>query len=278
MAMDDSILERIEKQMEGTGLAMAAVAEVLQKMDGRLAKAEDEDEEDKEREEEIQDMQMAAMEKATLVKMVANEVVGIFKDGQYSGERGMDVGPDPATKAKAEKSADIGGVDADDSEKAVTIDSKTENVQHTIQAMQLQLSQIAKEMDDMDTDEDDDENGSEEDIESGYYGKLENMQKQILELTKAVQTGNSIESAVARETDSRLRKMGFKEETSLQRPTQIHYDSLGLDGSTPIMKSDNSSGDAVVDQLTNLSYKQLRDMQIAIENGQTDGVPVELLQ
>ena len=103
-------------------------------------------------------------------------------------------------------------------------------------------------------DDEDDEEGSEEQVESGYYGKLENMQKQILELTKAVKTGNSIESAVARETDSRLRKMGFKEETSLQRPTQIHYDSLGLDGSTPIMKSDNSSGDAVVDQLTNLSY------------------------
>ena len=34
------ITERIEKQMEGTNLALAAVAEVLQKMDGRLAKEE----------------------------------------------------------------------------------------------------------------------------------------------------------------------------------------------------------------------------------------------
>ena len=39
------ISERIEKQMEGTNLALAAVAEVLQKMDGRLAK-EEQDEED----------------------------------------------------------------------------------------------------------------------------------------------------------------------------------------------------------------------------------------
>ena len=144
MAMDDSILERIDKQMEGTGLAMAAVAELHQKMDGRLAKAEDEEEEDKERQEEVEDMEMAAMEKATLVKMVANEVVGIFKAGQYSGERGMDVGPDPATKAKSEGPNSTGGAAADDSEKGVTIDSKTDNVQHTIQAMQLLLSQMAK--------------------------------------------------------------------------------------------------------------------------------------
>ena len=34
------ITERIEKQMEGTNLALAAVAEVLSKMDGRLVKEE----------------------------------------------------------------------------------------------------------------------------------------------------------------------------------------------------------------------------------------------
>ena len=38
------ISERLEKQMEGTNLALAAVAEVLQKMDIRLAKEEEEEE------------------------------------------------------------------------------------------------------------------------------------------------------------------------------------------------------------------------------------------
>lgn len=275
MAMDNSIIERIEKQMEGTGLAMAAVAEVLQKMDGRLAKAEDEDEEEREAQDEVEEMELAAMEKATLVKMVANEVVGLFKEGQYDGDRGMDVSPDPATKAKSEGPNSTGGADADDSEKGVTIDSKTENVQHTIQAMQLQLAQLAKNAEDMDEEESDDD--SDEEVENGYYGKLENMQKQIMELSKAVSTSNSIESAVKRETDSRLRKMGFKEETSLQRPQVVNYGSMGVDNYMPIAKAAESSGD-VVDQLTNLSYKQLRDMQISIEEGNTDGVPVELLQ
>ena len=103
------------------------------------------------------------------------------------------------------------------------------------------------------------------------------MQKQILQLTKSAQKTNSIENAVQRETEARLRKMGFKEETSLQRPNVINYDAMGIDNTTPIRKSEATSGDAVVDQLTNLSYKQLREMQIAIESGNTDGVPQELL-
>ena len=44
--MDNDVLSRLEKQMEGNGLALAAVAEVLQKMDQRLTKAEDDDDED----------------------------------------------------------------------------------------------------------------------------------------------------------------------------------------------------------------------------------------
>ena len=46
--------ERLEKQMEGTNLALAAVAEVLQKMDGRLAKEEaDKEEEEMEKAEAL---------------------------------------------------------------------------------------------------------------------------------------------------------------------------------------------------------------------------------
>ena len=279
MALDDTILSRIEKQMEGNGLAMAAVAEVLQKMDARLEKAETEDDEDRKAAEEDKYMEEAAMEKALLIKSVTNEVVNLFKEGS---DQGMDVSPDPATKAKSEGPSTTGGADADDSEKAVTIDSKTENVQHVIQAMQLQLSELAKDMDDDRdpdmTDEDkDEEDGSDENVENGYYGKLENMQKQILQLTKSVQKNNSMESAIQKETETRLRKMGFREETSLQRPNVINYDAMGIDNTTPIRKSQATDGDDVVDQLTNLSYKQLREMQMSIEAGNTDGVPQELL-
>ena len=279
MAQDNSILERIEKQMEGTGLAMAAVAEVLQKMDGRLAKAENDEDEEREEEEQREEFEHAAMEKAMIIKAVSDEVVDLFKAGQYGGERGMPVGPTPDNKASATGPNKTGGASADDSETGVTIDSKTENVQHTIQAMQLQLASMSKDISDMEEEEapdDDDDEESEDNIQAGYYGKLENMQKQIMELSKAQSSNNSMENMIQKETESRLRKMGFREETSLQRPTRINYDAFGVDNIMPITKSGDSEEDTV-NQLTNLSYKQLRDMQFSIENGNTDGVPQELL-
>ena len=60
--------ERLEKQIEGTNLALAAVAEVLQKMDTRLSKEEEE-----EKEEEVQ--KAADASRADLVKSIANEVI-----------------------------------------------------------------------------------------------------------------------------------------------------------------------------------------------------------
>ena len=70
--------------------------------------------------------------------------------------------------------------------------------------------------------------------------------------------------------------MGFREETSLTRPMQIRYeDSLGVDGSTPIAKGD--SPDDVVEQMMNMSYKDLRVLQEKIESGETDGIPREFI-
>ena len=81
------ISERLEKQMEGTNLALAAVAEVLQKMDIRLAK-EEEEEEAEENEK--------AMEKAQseLVKSVATEVVAMLKASAGDSYAGADVSGD----------------------------------------------------------------------------------------------------------------------------------------------------------------------------------------
>ena len=68
--------------------------------------------------------------------------------------------------------------------------------------------------------------------------------------------------------------MGFREETGLQAPRQVNYD-LGTDGTTPIAKA-QTEGDTV-DQLVNLSYKDLREIQTRIQAGETDGIPRELL-
>ena len=113
-------MERIEKALEGNGLALSAVAEVLQKMDTRFAKA-DEDEEEKRQDEED------AVEKAALVKELATAVASVLK-----ADQGMDVDGSKERKAKT-----TGGSasNADDSESAANISSKIEEQQKPIQAM-----------------------------------------------------------------------------------------------------------------------------------------------
>ena len=256
--MDNDILTRLEKQMEGNGLALAAVAEVLQKMDARLTKAEDEEEEDEKDMEEKAMLEAAEMEKSMLVKAIAQEVrTELLKESAGQSDNGMDVdGENTRTATKAGNSTD-----ADDSEEAVTIDTKTENVQGIIQAMQKQLGELTKEYG-MDEEEDEDEpvvaTEDDDDEDEGIF----NMKK-------------TMETMVKAETEKRLQKMGFKEETSLQKPIIKNYDQIGVDGTQPIKKSE-PAGDPV-DQLADLSYKQLREMQFSIEAGKTDGVPQELL-
>ena len=279
--------ERLEKQMEGTNLALAAVAEVLQKMDGRLAK---------EAEEEEEEMEKAAIEKAQsdLVKSVASEVVSMLKASEGDSYAGADVSGDDR------KASPTGSTpqDADDSESDAGISSKIEDQQNTIQAAHMgdDEDEVAKayekgyaaamkkekdededgmekaahgdDADDVAKDEPNTEKGMDEDDDD-----MEKMQKQIESLKKQLaETETSMQKAVQTESEARLRKMGFREENGLQAPQKIN--GLGVDGSAPLQKS------AVTDtpeQLAELSYSELRRMQHQIETGNTDGVPRELL-
>ena len=279
--------ERLEKQMEGTNLALAAVAEVLQKMDGRLAK---------EAEEEEEEMEKAAIEKAQsdLVKSVASEVVSMLKASEGDSYAGADVSGDDR------KASPTGSTpqDADDSESDAGISSKIEDQQNTIQAAHMgdDEDEVAKAYEkgyaaamkkEKDEDEDgmekaahgddaDDEAKDEPNTEKGMDeddDDMEKMQKQIESLKKQLaETETSMQKAVQTESEARLRKMGFREENGLQAPQKIN--GLGVDGSAPLQKS------AVTDtpeQLAELSYSELRRKQHQIETGNTDGVPRELL-
>ena len=274
--MADDVMERIEKQMEGTGLALAAVAEVLQKMDYRLTKAEEDGNMVAEEQAFQAELEQAELEKSDLIKSIAGEVVEMLKAGQYDGDRGVPVDGEKVKSASSEK----GGIpstgthaDADDSEKAVTIDTKTENVQGIIQAMETQLS-VLKEGMFGEGDPDDDMEGSEK---KPVTDEDENEDEQPNEQFGYKSMEEKMEKMIQQETENRLRKMGFREENSLNSPQVINYDSqtVGLDG-TNLIKQEQS-GDEVVDQLMQLSYKQLRDLQNSVESGNTDGIPRELL-
>ena len=111
-----------------------------------------------------------------------------------------------------------------------------------------------------------DKENDEEKIEEamGLKKQLANLQKQIEAL--------DISKAVKEESENRLRKMGFKEENGLQRP-QLSTNVFGAD-ETPIKKAQTVND--VVDQLTNLSYKELRKMQEFKRQGIVEGLPDEI--
>ena len=260
--------ERIEKALEGNGLALSAVAEVLRKMDARLIKAE-EDEEDRREEED------SAVEKAALVKELAAEVASILK-----ADQGMDVsGGERKAKTTGGSSSK-----ADDSESALNISSKIEQQQNTIQAMSKadededdeEDDEVAKTHDEDDEDakkgmsykaeDDDDEDDDTDDEMKSMQKELDSLRKQLASFEQG------IEKSVEAHSEARLRKMGFREERGLVAP---RISPLGTDGTTPLVKSNNDVD--TVDQLINLSYGELRALQMKIQSGDTSGVPRELL-
>ena len=282
---------RLEKQMEGTNLALAAVAEVLQKMDDRLSKAEEQEYYLDMAQREEYEIANAVEERTDLVKAIAGEVIDVMKSAGES-KQGMPTNGEGSRKAKA--SVGSGGTvtgGSNDDAKAVTIDSKTETVGQAIEAMQKQIDLIKagygmyKEEDEYDddgseeepVDEEEEEEEEEDDMppfmENAMAQTIQNLQKQINDFSKG------IDNKIVNESEKRLAKMGFKEETSPQSPSLIRYDDvygnpLGIDGTTPVSKSE---GVDVVDQLADMSYSQLRELQFKIEAGETDGIPSELL-
>ena len=283
--MADEILNRIEKHMEGTSLGLAALAEVLQKMDGRM-EADDAYAIEKAEQEE------AALEHAALVKDIAKSVLIELSD------QGMDVDgtdienvgkPDPTKGATATPNY-IG--DADDSSETVTPRQSIEEQQASIMAEDdededEEKAMHAGKMKAMHAGkmkaEDDDEDDEEKAIENAYK-KVEMadddededeekamLKKSIKQLQKQIEALD-ISKAVKEESENRLRKMGFKEENGLQRP-QLSTNVFGAD-ETPIKKAQTVND--VVDQLTNLSYKELRKMQEFKRQGIVEGLPDEI--
>ena len=276
--MADEILNRIEKHMEGTSLGLAALAEVLQKMDGRM------DADDAYAIEKAEQEQ-AAMEHANLVKNIAKSVLIELSD------QGMDVdgtdtkvvgGGDPTKGATATPNY-VG--DADDSSETVNVPTKIEDQQASIQAEDDEDEEEVKK-----ADKEEDEDKEIEEAMGGKFPKMENamhdddeddddddsekamLKKSIKQLQKQIEALD-ISKAVKAESENRLRKMGFKEENGLQRP-QLSNNVFGADTETPIKKAQTVND--VVDQLTNLSYKELRKMQEFKRQGMVEGLPDEI--
>ena len=238
------------------------------------------------------EQEQAAIEHAALVKNIAKSVLIELSD------QGMDVDgtaienvgkPDPTKGATATPNY-VG--DSDDSSETIEPRSSIEDQQASIMAEDNGEEDDKKEdvdkamrnkmenamhpkVENAEHDEKEEEDGEmkkadkendEEKIEEamGLKKQLANLQKQIEAL--------DISKAVKEESENRLRKMGFKEENGLQRP-QLSTNVFGAD-ETPIKKAQTVND--VVDQLTNLSYKELRKMQEFKRQGIVEGLPDEI--
>jgi hypothetical protein len=286
--MSDEILNRIEKHMEGTQLGLSALSEVLQKMDARI-------ENEAEASYEIAKAEEEALEKEALVRDIAKAVLIELSD------QGMDVDgtdienvgkPDPTKSATATPNY-IG--DADDSSETITPRTDISEQQASIMAEKKEdgdeevdkayMKQKAEDDEDKDEDDEeekamgfpkkekamheggdedkDDDEGDDDDDVKKLFKQMSSLQKQIESL--------DISKSVKEESENRLRKMGFKEENGLQKPQLSNV--FGAD-ETPIKKAQNVN--EVVDQLTTLSYKELRKMQELKRQGMVDGLPDEI--
>jgi hypothetical protein len=253
ISMTDEMNARLEKYMEGTSLGLAALAEVLQKMDARLTKEE-------EFEAEAEIVKAEEAERSALIKDVASAVVSMLKAND-------DLDGGKERKAKSSGAVNAGGDDASTTVRPV---SAAADQQAVIQAED-------EEEDDEEDDEEekaypmkeeDSEEGAaeepaddEEDTEKAMYAR---MKKQLESLQKEIADSKaSLSKAVQVESENRLRKMGFKEERRLVAPKSKSFGKDEVD----IVKSAPKSKDVVAD-LANLSYSELRRLQHAVELGQ----------
>ena len=254
---------RIEKYFEGTSLGLAAVADVLSKMDDRFEKA------DQEEYDEFQKEQYVS-ERHELIKEVVAE---IRKEG---AEYDLDLNNAPKS-AGGTASTDNDKSGGDESETA-SFDNKTETAGAPIQA--------EEEDDEMAEDaEDNGDNGEEENGDEDVGAMIRSMEKALAKLSlmykghgdegeddemsseypqdEEKSFDQSITKSLGTDVKNIMAKMGIKESGS----TQVKRVALSPEISPSeafISKSNN--GEQSVD-FTKLTYKELRRLEDGIRSG-----------
>jgi hypothetical protein len=252
MAENGDVLEQIQTQLEGNTLGLSAVADVLQKMEARLEKAEDYEYEE--------DLQLAEEEQYdALIKGVAQEVIAMIKS---DNEVGIDVEEKKVGGTKlSDSNADDGSETVDNAKGTPTADA-----QDVIVSKRADDGDERRRDRGRDEDEEDDEG---KDAIIAMKKQLEELQKQVAGYQEGIQKSSDTQVI------DRLERMGFREENGLAAPKIIPDETLGIESETFISKAEQAED--VVDQLSKLSFKELRVLQERVQSGDTEGIPTELL-
>jgi hypothetical protein len=261
--MDNDIAQSIEKHMEGTNLGLAALAEVLAKMDERLSEDEEADYD--------QQLQLEEDEARTeLVKEIAGEVFEVLK------AEGAGIGnADSKTTNKAEQGNIKGGADSDDSSKTVTPDTSLATAgRPTESPTGSSLDHDSPGGSQLNTTSQKAWEGDEKDDERRKSKKEEDEDEQIRDLRLELEDLKaSINDQVSDGVAARLNKSGFKEANTLKAPRMI---DLGADAA-PLSK-DVSTEEDLLDILVKMDDKEVRRLESKVMGGDYDGVPIEILK
>lgn len=294
----------IAKQLEGNTLAMGAMAEILQKMDARFEKQEADEsaletarrqqEEDEKDEEDYEKMIKHISDRVTKnviksVQVAKQETDNPMADLHGGGSKsvgGEDQWPMSGRTRVEDREENNSALDDQDTESVQTPLSAgpIEAMEKRKQVEKRRYSKMEKkeEWDDGDEVADvvgdegaeeypmDEEPGEDVDV-NAMYKAMKAMQKELAE-NKA-----NMEKTIQKETEKRLQKMGFREETGLVGPRAITKSTLGNDPDKKIVKA-ATSRDEVVDQLKDMSWGALLEMREKHSEGETNGLPDELKQ
>jgi len=258
MAENGDVLEQIQKQLEGNTLGLSAVADVLQKMESRLEKAEEYEYEE--------DLQLAEDEQYdAIIKGVAEEVIAMIK---ADNEVGIDVEEKKVGGTKlSDASADDGSKTVDNAKGTPTADA---------QDVIVSKAGTGKLLKEHERDEDEEKRRRRDEEEEGDQDEIVQMKKQLEDLQKQIAGyQDNIQKSADSQVVERLQRMGFREENGLQAPKIIPDETLGTEGQTFISKAEQTED--VVEQLSKLSFRELRVLQERVQSGDTEGIPTELL-
>ena len=278
--MDEQFIADLQKGQEGNILAIAAISEVLTKMDARLQKQDEEDYEESMKDEEDKAANEALLEKQAMEQRITASVVKQLME--LNGDQAVSVSG-KATWPMSSRST------SEDQEVKVTPRTKTEEMQKPIQAMEKGAYQRGAYQKGAYPGDPNDEEGAEEypvemppmppeegvekdypmeeDEYENYPEEVRHMFKAFNELKKEnAEMKKSLPDLIKSQTDARLKKMGWRTETGLAAPRAIGNPDV------PIVKSSGGDDSDLVDQLTKMSWKDLRNLQVDYEAGRSDGI------
>lgn len=258
----ESTLSAIRKSNDGVLKGLVAIGSVLEKMDARLQKQDENDLAVERAKEEAERLKREEEEKVALKSTVLKELLAELK--QEYDEQLLNLGGDTVAPVKEKTSWPMGSNPAgEDKEKTIFPRNDTSKKQNAIQAQDVVGDKVVDE-DEKDL-EDEKDVAAEYPMEEDEYKEhpyVKSLLAKVAKLEKSVNDAlelrKSLPQLIEKETNTRLQKMGFREEKTM-KPRRVEQ-SLPTEEPVKIEKAEDVTN--VIRQLSKHSYRELRQMQL----------------